>query len=300
MINDPVKLEQFIWLLAIGGAEDTRSLPSSWRAKWKTFGPCVSLDLDGAEENKGDYRYGFFTDVKPSDVQRRINVSTAQWDEIDGPRGDIIQLTRVRSITPEQARGRVIRMRPFMVEQSCGFLDVKKGEWSSFKFIVGTSNDFNWRGGGTTELLDAVENPHPSVASGRTELKITDGPLDSAPFLGVALGIEWTKRLWWHADISLGDAPGFRVPITAGALYDLFASRDKEPGARRLKALVHWVRSHKRKASNSDDMEHIVRQHLRGGLSFKWNDMDVTVLPSHDDLMRLHANGLAMKYPCPV
>lgn len=87
----------------------------------------------------------------------------------------------------------------------------------------------------------------------------------------------------WYASLLVdGPLQRVRVPTDAVGARELFATRDKAPGAQRRAALLHWVSSHRRRnpATRGD---HGVAQHLRGATRFSWNGIDVVLEPSEYD-----------------
>lgn len=296
MINNPEVFERMVWLLSIGGANETPEIPRSARMQWNDIGPVVPLDLDDGTED--DYRYSFFSDATPRDVGGRVDVSFACWAVDEHPRGEEIRIVRARSVGPKQVRGKVHRLRPFMIEACDAHLLIKNGTWSGARGVYGGAWDAHLKNNGF-EIIDGDKMHHRSESSdGGYARVVTNNAVSSIP--AIAVSMEWTKRLWWHADIALGKAPGVRVPVVAEALAELFDTRARHSASGRLKALVHWVRGHRRKSRNSEDMTHFVRSHLRGALEFEWNDMTVRIQPAWDELSKLHKQGLAMKVPCPL
>jgi hypothetical protein len=83
----------------------------------------------------------------------------------------------------------------------------------------------------------------------------------------VLLAMAFAERYAWKARLLSGKGHLVIHTDQKGA-GRFFAARDAYPGERRA-ALLHYVRSHKRRVS--DDLTVDVRQHLRGSRSFTWN-----------------------------
>lgn len=296
-IDNPEAQERLVWLLAIGGANETPEIPRAMRMRWDELGPVIPLDLDGVDGD--DLRYGVFTDASPNDVGGRVNVAYAAWATDRFPKGEEIRLIRARSVRPQQVRSKVHKLRPFMIEALDAHLRVKEGAWHGARGVYGGAMTASLRNNGF-EIIDGENRHHRNEHSNGGFVRVvTNGGLNTIP--GISVAMEWTKRLWWHADITLDKAPGVRIPVVAESLAELFETRNRHSASGRLKALVHWVKGHRRKArQGGDDAAHFVRAHLRGALEFSWNEMTVRIQPAWDELSKLHQQGLALSVPCPV
>lgn len=99
------------------------------------------------------------------------------------------------------------------------------------------------------------------------------------------LAMAFAERYAWKARLLSGKGHLVIHTDQKGA-GRFFAARDAYPGERRA-ALLHYVRSHKRRMS--DDLTVDVRQHLRGSRSFTWNGWQARLDESDYERERLAA-----------
>lgn len=101
-----------------------------------------------------------------------------------------------------------------------------------------------------------------------------------------------TEFYQWHLYIrEKPDSIGFKVPVAPESFEDVFRLRDTgSTKTGRKKAILHWVEAHIRILNNSqyseEQREVLVRRHLRGETKFKWNGMEVHIIPSGHDLKK--------------
>lgn len=284
------RMERLVYLLAIGGAEvDASSVPSSARVKWEQLDAALPLTKDFTENEGGGYEYGLFTDVTPRDIGGKLNVSWVNDNFGGSVSAEMLAVRRAKAITPASARG--CRILPFMVKLEEVNLNFLTGEWVGDSARWGCSmrgGSFRTGGWRLCEPLGGPAQYVPGHIAGIEKMYQAQ--------LGIAVALQWTQNLWWHIDVALGKAPGIRLPITAESLLELWETRERG-GTTRARSLVHWVQKHNRKRRSTGECDVVVRKHLRGGLSFCWNAMDVTIRPAYDDLAALHSQGLARHIP---
>lgn len=95
----------------------------------------------------------------------------------------------------------------------------------------------------------------------------------------------WALPRMWQIRLTLGPSPAVVWLVDATAVKELFQLRDRSEGRSRRAALLHWVSQHWRKDRHDPDAEVKVRKHLRGASSFKWFDLECSVVPSDLDTL---------------
>lgn len=285
-IPETERMERLVYLLAIGGSETgAQVVPPSARLKWERLGSALPLTRDWLDDDS-DYGYGMFTDATPKDIGGKMNVAFVGDQFNSGLSDTELYFQRMRSIQPSQARG--CRIMPFMVRLEDVRLNFVTGSWEGGASRWGCAMRSGSVKSGGWRWCDPLDGAYVPGHIERIERCIQ-------PQLGLAVSLQWTQNIWWHVDVTLGDAPGIRLPVTADALNELWETRQR--GGNRVRALVHWVQKHCRKRPSTGECDVVVRKHLRGGLSFAWNEMDVTIRPAYDDLSALHAQGLGLHIP---
>lgn len=118
----------------------------------------------------------------------------------------------------------------------------------------------------------------------------TRAPAQSEYGVRLACGLQFAEDWYWHVSLRWLDAPiGVRFVTTPAGARALFRLREVPEGAKRRAALRHWVSEHTRRHRRPDGSADLtwVREHLRGAIPFRWNDMEGLIQPSADDLRRL-------------
>lgn len=94
----------------------------------------------------------------------------------------------------------------------------------------------------------------------------------------------WAEPRFWSVRFSVpGSQRGIVRLCEAGSVKELFRLRDRDPGASRRAALLHWVTAHTRRLRRNHDEETEVRRHLRGRAAFDWLGLKATIRPSPQD-----------------
>lgn len=99
-----------------------------------------------------------------------------------------------------------------------------------------------------------------------------------------AIGLALRQRYDWHAIFEFPNGISLRFATSAEAALAIFRDRDKPAELQRRNPLLHWVRRHWRHGRTTPELLREVRKHLRGKSTFRWHDMDVTILPSEYEL----------------
>lgn len=91
------------------------------------------------------------------------------------------------------------------------------------------------------------------------------------------LGRKFVQHYDWRAEFHVGGIlGGFTMPTTPHGALSLFRSRARY-GNRRMPALLHWVRAHRRRRMADGNVIANVRAHLRGVREFDWNGIRVVL-----------------------
>lgn len=80
----------------------------------------------------------------------------------------------------------------------------------------------------------------------------------------------WSVQFWAGVGV-----PCLRLPACADSVKGLFRLRDKDSGLNRRAALRHWVRDHRRKKPDGEQID--IAGHLRGAETFDWFGMKCRV-----------------------
>lgn len=107
---------------------------------------------------------------------------------------------------------------------------------------------------------------------------------NSATVPALAIGIALRHRYEWAVSIGRDDGPSARVAVDPTAIKELFKFRDAPDGKIRRSSLMTWVSDHWRQTRKDADVEAYVRKHIRGNASFKWEGLNVAILPPEFDL----------------
>lgn len=198
-----------------------------------------------------DENYGVFIDVKPSDLERPVNVSIFRPRNENGYKaGKEWQFHRFRKITAKELRKRVgvFSINPYCFE--CAFE-------STNKIVDGF-------------LLYQKEKFTPiKIPNYEYDPRSVNDMIISAQ---VAMGVQFNLENQCYVYIKPEDSEiGFNYLIMdIGQLKDLFKLRDIPDGYKRRLALKHWVAKHmRRKPSNHDEITY-VKKYLRGRKDFSW------------------------------
>ncbi len=101
--------------------------------------------------------------------------------------------------------------------------------------------------------------------------------------LTMAAVSEWLRGVLWAVEIRHPGCPAVWLPSDPTGIREFLKDRDRPAGASRRAALKHWVREHWRRSRRDPDVEHEVRQHLRGAETGLWHGLEFRVLISEED-----------------
>lgn len=224
--------------------------------KNKIFDGFYPLACDLYEEDEGV----FFMDVKPTDLNERVNISLLRMFESGHPKEqfkDKPQWYRFREISSKELRKRTGLYSPYKTYCfELGFETDKK----SYKF-----NDayFRYIDGEMKALtIPGTENNQRVM----DEVKLT---------AQICMAAQFNLENQPYVYLKPGDGEiGFKMPLdTLDQLKSLFAMRDIPEGYKRRAALRNWVSKHMRRKPGKPDEYTEIRRHLRGKTEFSWNGM---------------------------
>lgn len=210
-----------------------------------------------------------FTDTMPADLGNHVNCAVLARLSDGGPDDIAVRryLTVRRPLLPVKTLTRHI------VASQRLFLNRTTGVGRTSVAYFGTN------GGGVESWVDlATGGPLPETHPGEWGA------------LRMALGVQFGRDYLWYAHLkSPGGDAGVMIPTTPEGARSLFRLRDCEPGASRRKALVHWVSEHSRRIrkDTAEETRVWVREHMRGAVKFKWQDMEGAIYPAPHDLRRI-------------
>lgn len=253
-----------------GFTRSTHKLPPAFFKKMEPVG--VSEIFDRDED------WFIFGDVAPADVDFSFDISCLSKGKEDGV---LYCITRGRSVTPAEVRGRVDRVFPVMAETAVclvfdsgkyasarGYLAFVNGRWveadTGKSWSNNNSETGHWQWSGPAKKID-----------GETELQGA---------VRACLGLQFSRRYEWVVELEglSGTSIGFATdPIGA---KEIFRLRGIPTGKDRRSALRNWVREHYRKRRNAPGEKSKVRAHLRGATEFVWGDLKCTIHPAQYDL----------------
>lgn len=218
-----------------------------------------------------------------SEICWPIDTATAIHYEADEIEGECYQLMRVRSVTPEEARGHAHTFVPKMVRHT--FLKMyMDGTWYTEDNFAGLIQG-RWR------FIDRKMS-HTEYRGGYILVRhLTNTPKNRKEIhesVTVNLSMALTRRYSWH--VALGntrDGPRVLLPTNPTGCLHFFKNRDKASGKKRRDALRHWVSRHYRE--RSDAGTYYVRDHLRGQTEFRWADLECEIFVSEFDLEKNEA-----------
>lgn len=100
----------------------------------------------------------------------------------------------------------------------------------------------------------------------------------------VAVGsqIQFIREMQWIVQVREPHCLGCSFPTSHEGAREIFKLRDVPAGKKRRSMIKNWVREHYRQQS-SGDKTHVMK-HFRGVEYFTWNDMEVTIIPSLEDM----------------
>lgn len=202
--------------------------------------------------------YGIFTDVKLSDLNKKLNVSGLRLGLPDG-RGAMkdTQFINLREVTPKEFRKKcgLFTPKPYVLEITFS---------SRAKPVIVPLTVKN----GSLTILETPREPISEVVKVDTYNTIQSS-------LGIQFNLENQPRVYLRPE---NGHIGFTLPIDSlSQLKELFSLREIPDGYKRRVALLHWVSKHLRRKP-SDHTELIeVKKHLRGREDFEWFGIKGTI-----------------------
>lgn len=203
---------------------------------------------------------------------------------VEGVEGfDNYLMQRVRTITPEEARGHAQYFVPKMVRHT--YIKIyDNGQWYTEDNIHGLING-RWRFldrglGHSTRRGGWILREAPADTPTTRE----EGHKAISTIISMAL----SRRYSWH--VALGNRPdGPRVLLATNptGCLQFFKNRAKGEGKKRRDALRHWVTRHMRDTKQAGIS--YVRDHLRGQTEFNWSDLACEIFVSAFDLEKNEA-----------
>lgn len=209
--------------------------------------------------------------VRLSDLSTPLNVSTLSLVANDfGPPGPLLQISRWRSAKLADLRGVKLASR-WPIWHELAFLNPFSLTYDSFRFLVFWCGErwipYNYRNG--------------------TWLPFATLPEEHADYervVNLVVSIAFTLRYEWRVDLANANGTGVSLTTDPFGARALFRLRELEDGEKRRGALRHWVSQHWR--GTSEDVEALVREHLRGKVEFHWTNLSCTMHPSDYDVAR--------------
>jgi hypothetical protein len=204
-----------------------------------------------------------FADVMPADLDWPIDIGLlhSEPEHLDNME---FLISRVRSVTPAEVRGRVQRVSRYMLRELV--------LWPETNGKLSTADIYYAHLGG--QWVDAT-----AAASYRPNDNST---IDQR--IGAFLGLAFNRRYEWGVEFGREDGPTLMLPTDPSGIRAMFKDRDVPSGMPRRQALLHWVRAHFRRNRRDPDDLAWIRKHLRGAWSFSWQGMSCVIHPSAYDL----------------
>lgn len=230
----------------------------------------------GFAESVPELFHGFedlqlLTEVMPSDLVSPLNISLMGPITDGGPDTGLVAARRLRQVKRPLLPVKQYARHIVAVEQL--FLDRTTGTGKTSIMYFGNNGE-DW-------------NAWIHMPKGKPLVEVDPGLVW---MLRVALGLQFGRDYLWYVNLKWpGADAGVYLPTTPFGARELFKLRDYEPGKSRRAALIHWVQEHSRRIRKGTDEETEiwVREHTRGRVVFKWQDMEGAIYPSPYDLRRL-------------
>lgn len=212
-----------------------------------------------------DDRWLIPADATLRDLSEPLNITflTENTDEENGIAG-----MRLRAMSPKQARGRVRRYTPQVVDLEM-FVVEPDGRGVSNRMLLGSFD------GETFACTDSRYAPDKGKDAYWTQR------------VRLAAGLQFVRPMWWHVKIGYVGGQSILLPTDPIGAREIFRLRDVPEGKERRAALTHWISEHWRQARDEPEEETLVRASIRGASSFVWNGLRCEILPATDDLAKL-------------
>lgn len=176
--------------------------------------------------------------------------------------GRFWEFSRVSTLNPSDARGRLRIVTPKMLKMEGLHVSVKGGALSCVVLCAIVNG----------KIVDATK-------IGRS-LDGIKADLTAKFHYGASL----RQHYHWSVLLGEGDGPRARFLTDPVGVREAFRLRDIPPGKRRRAALRHWVRCHwRQKRDMSADDRAWIEAYLRGATDFAWNGLRCRIEPSVPD-----------------
>lgn len=216
------------------------------------------------------------------------NVKTMQFNNV--PDAMPVQLQKVRLISDRERfalpNGKLLPI----VEHSNAFLS-KSEKWftirNGYQILKRKVGD-NYAFAPIPVSLDKnfyIDKKHTEDFVRSTEF------VDIMKSINMLISMRMTMYYEWFVYIrETPKSVGFKVPIVPESSKEVFSMRDIPEGKERRAAICNFVRQHYRTIKTEYDpgqREVIVKKHLRGETKFNWRGLDVNIIPSEYDIMKI-------------
>lgn len=139
------------------------------------------------------------------------------------------------------------------------------------------------------EFLFGYYDGHQSCLSCESETVLRDYKLSQG--VGIMCSVRFSIKYYWTVKTRFDEVcPSLTLLTDATGVKELWKLRDIPPGKRRRTALLHWVSDHWRKSRKDPEIEHYVRQHLRGTTELTQQSFSATITPSQCDTLQNELN----------
>jgi hypothetical protein len=209
--------------------------------------------------------------VSPDEVPGPLDltVMTVRGSSYEGPRdipNEHFHLKRIQRVPLAKIRGQVRPVSSINVEVREAFVS-RDGTYTSANYFLGyLPTQRRW----VSTTLSAELTPG-TFHEGIDEMA------------HVACGILLDRYARWRVVIAYEKGPSVSLITDAAGAQDFFRFRDVPEGRARHTALAHWVQEHWRKHRQDENLEILVRQHLRGETRFTWHGLRVEIKVSQAD-----------------
>lgn len=222
---------------------------------------------------KSDDSWGCFESMKPLDVggvfDQTLLRNIFEDDDLKIKSDDYkFAITRFRSVSPKQIRGKTTKLFRFHGEASHCAMKAD-GNYSTARHIHGWNGRF-W------EIISSYsyENKKPLFYFHDRDYKA----------LEILVSMQFSSTYDWRASIGYSDRHSVSFITDPIGAREIFKLRDVDPGKSRRSAIRSWISAHTRQSRKDPAIEIEIRKHLRGKTIFNWNGLTVKITPSPYDL----------------
>jgi hypothetical protein len=210
---------------------------------------------------------GFFRDCTWQDVGMRCDTGIWNIDPKDGKNVPSLFAYRAPAVLP----ARVFRRLGVEIRT----VSLVPDGMIAMRDLIGTNDFKNW------DLIRKDGTPLLRIPSGERSKR-------EAQRVALIPALQFSHDLQWRVGFTLPGVPEAQLETDPEGAKSVFRLRDIPDGARRRKALVHWVAQHRRRQGRGDGSK-LIASYLRGETTFKWHDMICRIVPSASDVRRYKA-----------